>query len=94
MRKIFIALIALPFAAFSGAALAGGDAAAGEAKAEVCMDCHEGADFAGMSEDDIAAKVTAHVKGEKKHPKAGNEVAEADIADIAAYWAAEGAKAE
>jgi cytochrome c553 len=58
------------------------------------MDCHEGADFAGLSEDDIAGKVKAHVSGEKKHPKAGNEVAEADIADIAAYWAAEGAKAE
>jgi cytochrome c553 len=89
MKKITIALLSVPMALFSAAALAG-DAAAGAAKAEVCLDCHEAADFEGMSADDIAGKLKGVLAGEVKHPDV--ELAEADVPDIAAYFAAEAAK--
>jgi len=89
MKKLTIALVSVPMALFSAAAIAG-DAAAGEAKAEVCLDCHEAADFEGMSADDIAGALKAVLAGEKKHP--GVELSEADVPDIAAYFAAEAAK--
>ena len=77
--------------AFSGAALAG-DAAAGAGKAEMCLDCHEPAeDFAGVSADAIAAKIKTIVSGQFKH-KEKLTLSDADIADIAAFFAAEGAK--
>jgi len=73
--------------AFSGAALAGGDAAAGAKKAEVCLDCHEPAeDFAGQKADDIAAKIKSWVSGKTKHAKKV-ALSDADIADIAAFFA-------
>ena len=73
--------------AFSGAAFAG-DAAAGEKKAEMCMDCHDpGEDFAGVSADDIAGKIKGVVSGQTKHKKQLT-LSDADIADIAAFFAA------
>jgi cytochrome c553 len=73
--------------AFSGAALAG-DAAAGKAKAEMCMDCHEPAeDFAGASADEIAGKIKTIVSGQMKHQKK-LALSDADVADIAAFFAA------
>ena len=91
MKKLTITLIALPFVAFSGSALAG-DAAAGEAKAEICLDCHEPADFAGLSADEIAASIQKRLAGEEKHPAAIKEISAEDVPDIAAYFAAESAK--
>jgi len=77
--------------AFSGAALAG-DAKAGEAKAEMCLECHDpGEDFAGVSADEIAGKIKGIVGGATKHKKA-LKLSDADVADIAAFFAAEGAK--
>ncbi|HUG98084.1 MAG TPA: hypothetical protein VMQ83_02790 [Gammaproteobacteria bacterium] len=90
MKKLTIALLALPLVAFSGAALAG-DAAAGKAKAEAlyCMDCHAGEDFAGLSVEEIAAATKAVLAGETAHPPGLEEVTEKDIPDIAAYFHAE-----
>ncbi|HEY5719049.1 MAG TPA: cytochrome c [Gammaproteobacteria bacterium] len=71
---------------FSGAAMAG-DAAAGEKKAEVCLNCHEPAeDFAGQKAADIEAKIKAVVAGQHKHGKKLT-LSDADAADIAAFFA-------
>ena len=88
MRKLTIALLAVPLIAFSGAALAG-DAAAGKVKAESCMDCHAGEDFEGMALEEIIAANKAVIAGEQRHPPGLEDVTEADIADISAYFFAE-----
>jgi cytochrome c553 len=88
MKKLTTLMIAFPLAMFSAAALAG-DAAAGQAKAETCMDCHAGEDFEGMSVDEIAAAIAAALKGDTAHPPGMDEITEADIADVAAYFFAE-----
>jgi cytochrome c553 len=91
MKKLAIALLSLPLAVFSGAALAG-DAAAGEAKAALCMDCHYADDFPNLSAEEIEAMIRAARAGEVKHGEEINELAEEDIADVAAYFAHEGSK--
>lgn len=98
MNKFAITLLTLPLVAFSGA-VAAGDAAAGEAKAEVCMDCHElSEDFAGRTAEAIEARIHevrggALVKGgTKKHAADIQDLAEEDIADVAAWFAHEGAR--
>jgi cytochrome c553 len=88
MRKLTIALLALPLVAFSGAALAG-DPVAGKAKADSCMDCHAGEDFEGMSLQEIIEANRAVISGAKRHPPGLDAVKEADIADISAYFYAE-----
>jgi len=88
MKKLTAFMIALPLAVFSTAALAG-DAAAGKAKADSCMDCHAGEDFEGMSAAEIADGIRAALKGELKHPPGLDEIAEADADDVAAYFYAE-----
>jgi cytochrome c553 len=88
MNKLTIALLVAPLVAFSGAALAG-DAAAGKAKAESCMDCHAGEDFEGMTLDEIIEANKAVLSGEQKHPPGLEEITEADIADISAFFYAE-----
>jgi cytochrome c553 len=92
MKMKYVALaLASGALAFSGASFAG-DAAAGAKKAEMCLDCHEPAeDFAGAKADDIAAKIKGVTSGKTKHKKALT-LSDADAADIAAYFAAEGAK--
>lgn len=87
MKKLTIALLAVPLVAFSGAALAG-DAAAGKAKAESCMDCHAGEDFEGMTLEEIIEANKAVLSGAQRHPP-GLEMTEADIPDISAYFYAE-----
>jgi cytochrome c553 len=88
MKKLSIALLAVPLIAFSGTALAG-DAAAGKAKAESCMDCHAGEDFEGMSLEEIIEANKAVISGGQRHPPGLEEVTEEDIADISAYFYAE-----
>jgi len=88
MKRLTIALLAVPLIAFSGAALAG-DAAAGKAKAESCMDCHAGEDFEGMSLEEIIEANTAVISGAQRHPPGIEDVTEEDIADISAYFFAE-----
>jgi cytochrome c553 len=63
------------------------DAAAGEAKAKVCGDCHAPAeDFKGVSEADLTAKIKGVVSGSHKHPKK-LKLTDDDVANIAAFWA-------
>ena len=88
MKKLTIALLAVPLIAFSGAALAG-DAAAGKAKAESCMDCHAGEDFEGMSLEEIIEANKGVISGAQRHPPGLEGVTEEDIADISAYFFAE-----
>jgi cytochrome c553 len=88
MNKFAVALVSLPLLAFSGAALAG-DAAAGKVKADACMDCHAGEDFEGMDAAAIEAAIRAALAGEVKHGPEIKDLAEADIADVAAFFAAE-----
>ncbi len=88
MKKLTIALLVAPLVVFSGAALAG-DAAAGKAKAETCMDCHAGEDFEGMTLDEIIAANKAVLAGEQRHPPGLEEITEADVADISAFFYAE-----
>jgi len=90
MNKFAIALVTLPLVAFSGAAVAG-DAAAGQAKADICLDCHEPADdFAGLGAAEIEAMIRAAIAGEVKHSAEIKDLAEEDIADVAAWFAHEG----
>ncbi len=90
MKKLTTALLALPLVAFSGAALAG-DADAGKAKAEelYCMDCHAGEDFEGMSLEEIIKANKAVLSGEQSHPPGLEDMTEADIPDLSAYFYAE-----
>lgn len=84
--KWMVMTLAAGALAFSGAAMAG-DAAAGEKKAEVCLDCHEPAeDFAGQKAADIEGKIKAVVAGKTKHGKKVT-LSDADAADIAAFFA-------
>lgn len=85
MKKLTIAILAVPLLAFSGAALAG-DAEAGKAKAEAlyCMDCHAAEDFQGMSLDEIKAGLERTLAGE--HPPGAEEMKAEDIPDLAAYF--------
>lgn len=84
--KWMVMTLAAGALAFSGAAMAG-DAAAGEKKAEVCLDCHEPAeDFAGQKAADIEGKIKAVVAGKTKHGKK-LALSDADAADIAAFFA-------
>ena len=70
-----------------------GDAAAGEAKAEFCLDCHlPEDDFAGVDAAEIEKLIKAALAGELEHGPEISELAEEDVADVAAYFAAEGAK--
>lgn len=91
MKKLTIALLAAPLLAFSGASLAG-DAAAGEAKAEelFCLDCHAGEDFQGMSLEEIKGALKAMVAGEAEHPPGAEDMTEADVPDLAAFFYAAG----
>jgi mono/diheme cytochrome c family protein len=87
MNKLLVAaLFASGALIASGAALAG-DAKAGEAKAEPCLECHEPAeDFADTSAAEIEASLKKIVAGGMKHKKKLT-LSDADIADIAAYLA-------
>jgi cytochrome c553 len=93
--KLIVAFAAASLLSVSGAALAA-DAAAGKKKAEGCTaDCHvPSEDFKGQKADKIAAdikgiasgSVTMKKKGEE-HKKKLAKLSDADIADIAAYFA-------
>lgn len=91
MKKLTIALLALPLLAFSGSALAG-DAAAGEAKAEelYCLDCHMGEDFEGLSLDEIKTSLNGLISGDSAHPPGAEDLTKEDIPDLAAFFYAAG----
>ena len=89
MKKRAIAFLAAPLLLISGAALAG-DADAGKAKAEelMCLDCHAGEDFQGMSLEEITAALEGVLAGE--HPAGAEDMKAEDIPDLAAFLYAAG----
>jgi cytochrome c553 len=63
------------------------DVAAGKSKAKMCSKCHEPAgDWKGRTEAELATKIAGVASGSATHPKKLT-LTEADIANIAAYWA-------
>jgi mono/diheme cytochrome c family protein len=82
-------LAAIPLLCWGMTATAG-DAEAGKTAFEAnCADCHYPDDFAGESAGDIMAMIKAVKSGEVEH-KGKDEtaaVSDADLANIAAYWA-------
>ena len=79
-----IALIA--WAAGASAA----DVAAGAAKAEeICSECHDPADWEGEDAASLEAMIRDVVSGSVKHKKK-LDLTDAEIENIAAYWASGG----
>ena len=80
-------------------AVAGGNAAEGQAKALACQACHisvnpasETPHLVGQREGYIASQLKAFKAGERKHDlmKAiASQLSDADIANLAAYWASQ-----
>jgi len=79
-------------------ALAAGDAAAGQAKAESCAMCHgddgkgdeKSPGIAGMAEADFAKAIKEYQDGTREHKmmaKAAKKLSDEDVADLAAYYA-------
>lgn len=99
MKKLFVSSLACACLMFTaGAAWAGGDAAAGKAKAESCAMCH-GDDgkgdekypaIAGMSVADFTKAMSEYRDGtrteNKMMVKAAKKLSDEDIADLAAYF--------
>ena len=98
--KIYKLIFASIFVLFMGAnaALAGGDAAAGEAKAASCGGCH-GADgmgnadnppLAGMDEANFVEQLAAYKSGARENAMMqmfAGQLSDEDMADLAAYYA-------
>ncbi len=108
MKKVLRIVVAFAAAALAPLAQAQ-DAKAGEKKAAMCMGCHSipgyQASFpevhkvpmiSGQGDKYIVAALNAYKKGERKHPtmKAiAASLSEQDMADLAAFYAAEAGKA-
>ena len=87
-----LTIAALAVAGFSATALAG-DIEAGKAKADVCLECHFEDDFAGMSAAEIEVLIREGREGVFEHEADEiRELPEEDIADVAAWFAHEGAQ--
>jgi cytochrome c553 len=86
LRRSLLMLSAAASFAVAGTAGAA-DAAAGKSAAGVCAECHVPAeDWKGISEADLNTMIKGVVAGSAKHPKK-LELSDADVANIAAYWA-------
>lgn len=86
-----------------------GDAAAGKKKAEMCIGCHgipgyqnsfpeihKVPKISGQSEKYIVAALNGYKSGERKHPSMrgiAGSLSEQDMADLAAFYAAQAGKA-
>lgn len=89
LKRSLTTLTALSLVLWGGAALSA-DVAAGQAKAdEACGDCHDPADWEGESAAAIEGMIKDVVSGQVKH-KGKLELTEAEIANIAAFWASGG----
>ena len=63
---------------------------AGKAKAEeICADCHDPADWEGEDAAALESMIKDVVSGAVKHKKK-LDLTEAEIANVAAYWASGG----
>jgi cytochrome c553 len=96
-RKLMIAAIAAMLGV-SASALAGGDAAAGKAKAKACAGCHgpngEGIKpnpaVAGKSESDVVEALKDYKSGKRANPimkSMATPLSDQDMANIGAYYA-------
>ena len=108
LPAMMVALLA--FAGAAQAQEKTGDVAAGQKKVAMCIGCHSipgyQASFpevhkvpmiSGQSAKFIASALNAYKKGERKHPtmrSIAETLSEQDIADVAAYYAQDGGKAE
>ncbi|MEN8132655.1 MAG: c-type cytochrome [Pseudomonadota bacterium] len=101
MRKSTVMLSAILLVMSSGMAMAGGDAAAGKAKAAACAACH-GANgkstnplypnLAGQHEPYLAKSIKAYKAGDRGDPTMKAMVAplsDGDIANLAAHYASQ-----
>lgn len=86
-----------------------GSADAGKSKAEMCIGCHGIAGYqnsfpeihkvpkiSGQSDKYIVSALTAYKKGDRKHPSMrgiAGSLSEQDMADLAAFYSAQGGKA-
>lgn len=87
MNKQWVAVLFASGALVSSGAALAGDAKAGEAKAEPCLECHEPAeDFADVTAAEIEESLKKIVGGKMKH-KEKLTLSDEDIADMAAYLA-------
>lgn len=96
-RALFL-IIFFVLSAVTNAALAGGDAGAGEAKAATCSGCH-GADgmgnpdnppIAGLDEAFFVEQLAAYKSGAREHGMMqmfASQLSDEDMADLAAYYA-------
>ena len=100
MKHTILAVIsALTLAASANVAFAGGDAAAGKAKAASCAGCHGATgisaipmypNLAGQKETYLAKQMKAFKDGTRKDPTMNAMAAplsDADMANISAYYA-------
>ncbi len=89
LNRFLMTLTAMGLVAFAGNALAA-DVAAGKAKTEeICAECHDPADWEGEDAASLEEMIKGVVAGTTKHKKK-LELSDADIANIAAYWASGG----
>jgi mono/diheme cytochrome c family protein len=86
MRQLMVAGASLAMSCWTLGAHAA-DLAAGKAKVdEICSECHEAADWEGEDAASLEAMIKDVVSGKFKHKKK-LDLTEADIANVAAYWA-------
>jgi cytochrome c553 len=88
MKNLLVAVAAIMLAAFQGISWAG-DA---EAKAEVCIECHDVEEFEGMDGAAIMAASKEATANNQMMAKATAEVSAEDLQEIADYLAAEANK--
>jgi cytochrome c553 len=100
MPRLIVALLSLA-AALPGSALAGGDSAAGKSKSTVCSACHGVAgvsinpawpSLAGQKRGYMVKQLKAFRDGSRANPTMSplaKPLSDADIDDLAAYFAAE-----
>jgi mono/diheme cytochrome c family protein len=68
--------------------VAAADPVAGKVEVDkVCGACHQPADWKGKSAEQLETQIKGVVAGKSKHPKK-LALTDAQIADVAAYWAA------
>ena len=85
--RITVSSLAIVFLFNIGAAVAA-DVDAGKAEVDkVCGNCHIPSDWKGKTAAQLETQIKAVVSGKTKHPKK-LDLTDAQIADVAAYWAA------
>ncbi len=108
MKKLFALLALAGIANVAAAADIVGNATAAAAKVEMCIGCHGIPGYkatfpevfpvpmiGGQSAKYIESALNAYKKGERKHPSMNGiakSLSDQDIADVAAYYAAQTAK--